>query len=180
MTPNEPKNQEDETGSPAQHVLPSVLPPPAPASASVAMPAKQKASAGAQPPAAADAKAASDEKDLSRSYDAKIKELEAVISELQKNVTATDGEVATHRASMKDSVLARLNVIDKYRSFAPDVDPFTDDGKQQLEAWAADNPEILASRPQPVVDVDTDKLKTNMRSPHLVDFSTFSKSMKRG
>jgi len=174
---SEPTPTQQEAESPVQGELPSVSSTPAPEEETKR---RKKATASAQPPADSEAPTAAIDEEASKTYNAKIKELESVISELQKNMNATDDEVATHRASMKDSLLARLNVIDKYRSFAPDVDPFTDEGKQTLEAWAADNPEILAVRPQPVVDVDTDKLKTNMRSPHLVDFSTFSKSMKRG
>jgi hypothetical protein len=81
---------------------------------------------------------------------------------------------------MRDSLLSGLNVLEKYRSYAPEVDPFTDEGKQALENWAKENPELLASRPQPVVNVDTSKFKEKMRSPHLVDFKKFSESLKGG
>jgi|6_EtaG_2_1085325.scaffolds.fasta_scaffold06614_4 hypothetical protein len=112
--------------------------------------------------------------------EAKIKGLEAMVSELRKSIDATDGQVSIHRSAMMDSILTGLNVLDKYKSFAPVVDPFTDEGKQTLEKWAAANPEILAARLSPSIEIDTTKLKSDMRSPHLVDFKTFARSVKGG
>ena len=111
---------------------------------------------------------------------AKMQDLEAVIAGLQNNIEANKGQIEVNKAAMRESVLSGLHVLDKYRSFAPDVDPFTEEGKQALETWAKENPELLAKRPKQVVDVDTGKFKEKMRSPHLVDFKKFSASMKGG
>ena len=110
----------------------------------------------------------------------RIKELEAMISDLKENITDTSEQVNVHKKAMLDSVLDNLQVLPKYRSFAPDVDPFTEAGKQELEKWAMDNPELLSSRPQQTIKVDTEAVKKGMKSPHLVDFSTFAKSLKGG
>lgn len=110
----------------------------------------------------------------------RIKDLEALIADLQGKQDGIESEMATNRTAMRNTILDGLGVIDKFKRFAPDADPFTDEGRAALEAWASENPELLSARPAPVVDVDTDKVKSNMRSPHLVDFKTFARSMKRG
>jgi len=110
----------------------------------------------------------------------KMRDLEAVIAGLQSNIESNKSQIEINKSAMRDSLLSGLNVLEKYRSYAPEVDPFTDEGKQALENWAKENPELLASRPQPVVNVDTSKFKEKMRSPHLVDFKKFSESLKGG
>ena len=181
----EQANPDTVTGDPVQAELPSVSQSPAPEKATKRVGKKAQGGAEATPPANVPPESPegpSTPEDAPSAYDAeaKIKELEAVIAGLKDSLDGTDAKVATHREAMKASVLDGLHVLPKYRDFAPDVDPFSEDGRKALETWAADNPELLNVRPSPVVDVDTDKLKGKMRSPHLVDFGTFSKSMKRG
>ena len=146
--------------------------------------APKVAESKAKPPAKSSAVEPSDppsDKNLAGEETARrVAELEALIADLQGKSSNIESEMANNRQAMRNSVLDGLGVLGKYRQYAPEVDPFTDDGRAALEAWATENPELLSARPTPVVEVDTEKVKSNMRSPHLVDFKTFSKSMKGG
>ena len=46
-------------------------------------------------------------------------------------------------ADRRTLALERLGVVDKFRSFAPAVDPADPKGAKQLEEWAKSNPELL-------------------------------------
>lgn len=109
---------------------------------------------------------------------ARMQELEAVIANLQQSIETNAAQIDVNKAAMRNQLLESLGVIEKYKSFAPDVDPFTDEGKAELETWAKENTELLAARKSQPVEVDTSKVKKNMRSPHLVDFAKFAQSMK--
>lgn len=51
-------------------------------------------------------------------------------------------------AERRNLALERLGVVDKFRSFAPAVDPSDPKGAKALETWAKENPELVRALPQ--------------------------------
>tara|TARA_R100000808_G_scaffold22990_1_gene50487 strand:+ start:598 stop:1128 length:531 start_codon:yes stop_codon:yes gene_type:complete len=109
---------------------------------------------------------------------ADLAELQAQIEALKSAQDASNLQLKKHTSAMRETLLAKLGVMEKFRGYAPDVDPFSDDGRSKLEAWARENTELLESRPSSAPDVDVEALKSKIRSPHLVDLNSFVKSMK--
>tara|TARA_R110001583_G_scaffold13041_5_gene56953 strand:- start:917 stop:1444 length:528 start_codon:yes stop_codon:yes gene_type:complete len=107
-----------------------------------------------------------------------ISALEAQIQALQDAQKLSADALQKHETAMRETLLSKLGVIDKYRQYAPQVDPFSDDGRADLEKWAQENTELLESRPNAVPEVDMEGFKKRLRSPHLVDLATFNKSMR--
>ncbi len=107
-----------------------------------------------------------------------IEALRAQIEALQSTQADEAAQLKRHEAAMRDTLLSKLGVMDKYRGYAPPVDPFTDEGRAELERWAADNSELTDARPAALPPVDVDAMKGRLKSPHLVDLASFAKSMK--
>ena len=108
-----------------------------------------------------------------------ISALEAQIQALQEAQKQSASTLEKHEQAMRDTLLSKLGVLEKYRQFAPTVDPFSDEGRAALEQWAQNNVELLEARPSAVPEVDLDQFKSKMRSPHLVDLASFNKSMRK-
>lgn len=107
-----------------------------------------------------------------------VSALQAQIAALQQAQADGAGQLQKHEVAMRDTLLSKLGVMEKFRQYAPKVDPFTDEGRAQLETWAQNNSELLEHRPSAAPPVDVAALKSKMRSPHLVDLGSFVKSMK--
>ena len=105
-------------------------------------------------------------------------ELQAQIEALKSAQEESAQQLERHTTAMRETLLARLGVMEKYRSYAPPVDPFSDDGRAKLETWAKENAELLEQRPASAPSVDIEAIKKNIRSPHLVDLNSFAKSLK--
>ena len=82
---------------------------------------------------------------------ARISELETTHAQAMKNHEETSAQMKVQSAHHKDALLERLGVTDKYREYAPDVDPFTTKGREALEGWARERPEICRAQAQPSV-----------------------------
>ena len=82
---------------------------------------------------------------------ARISELETTHAQAMKSHEETAAQMKLQAAHHKDALLERLGVTDKYREFAPDVDPFTTKGREALEGWARERPEICRAQAQPSV-----------------------------
>lgn len=80
--------------------------------------------------------------DLAAEAEAKYAAMAAKIEALE----ASDGQ---RTAAMRHEVLGRLGVVEQYRSFAPDSDPFSETGRAELEKWAQDNPRLCETRERP-------------------------------
>lgn len=104
--------------------------------------------------------------------------LQAQIEALKSAQDESASQLKRHEVAMRETLLAKLGVLEKYRSYAPPVDPFSDDGRAKLEAWATENAELLEQRPASAPSVDMEALKKGIRSPHLVDLNSFAKSLK--
>ena len=75
---------------------------------------------------------------------AKLTEAQRVQEELTKQrgeLEATKTQLVNDRRTL---ALERLGVAEKFRAFAPAVDPADPKGAKQLEEWAKANPELLA------------------------------------
>ena len=75
---------------------------------------------------------------------AKLTEAQRMQEELAKQrgeLEATKVQLVNDRRTL---ALERLGVAEKFRGFAPAVDPSDPAGAKQLEAWAKANPELLA------------------------------------
>lgn len=97
--------------------------------------AEKAAATSAAEKAAADAEA---------ERQAKLTEAQRMQEELAKQrgeLEATKAQLAADRRAL---ALERLGVAEKFRGFAPAVDPADPKGAKQLEDWAKANPELLA------------------------------------
>jgi hypothetical protein len=82
---------------------------------------------------------------------AKLSESQKVAEAIKKQegeLAATRAELITERRSL---ALDRLGVADKFKAYAPQVDPKDAEGAKVLEKWVRDNPELC--RPAPGADV---------------------------
>lgn len=77
---------------------------------------------------------------------AKLTAEQKVQEELARQRGELDATRAQLAADRRSLALERLGVADKFRGFAPAVDPADPKGARELEAWAKANPELL--RPQ--------------------------------
>jgi len=85
--------------------------------------------------------------------------LEEEIAAQRKQIEDTRSQLVNERRSL---ALERLGVLDKFRSFAPNVDPADPKGAKELEAWAKANPELIRSAPaQPDSPLAQLKAKAN-------------------
>lgn len=85
--------------------------------------------------------------------------LEEEIAAQRKQIEDTRSQLVNERRSL---ALERLGVLDKFRSFAPNVDPADPKGAKELEAWARANPELIRSAPaQPDSPLAQLKAKAN-------------------
>lgn len=57
-----------------------------------------------------------------------------------------DAEKLTVRTGRRTAALDKLGVAEKFRTFAPDVDPADPAGAAALETWAKANPELLSRK----------------------------------
>lgn len=108
-------------------------------------------------------------------------EIEALKAQIDALKSAQEGsaeQLTRHAQAMRETLLGKLGVMDKFKGYAPDVDPFTDDGRAKLESWAAENPELLEARPASAPAIDVEALKKSVKSPHLVDLNSYIKSIK--
>ena len=110
----------------------------------------------------------SDEAPQTPAPDPRIAENEAKLAKMGE-------QLEKQRKAARDNALDSLGVLPKYRALAPDVDPFTDDGKAALERFAADHPEILRARPNRVPEFDAAKW-SKAQSPHLVSVDKIRES----
>lgn len=147
--------------------------------------ASPKASTGAPPREPATA-TPSDEAPKDNSA-AELEELRAKLAKLEGKLGDTESQAAQHAAkleaaakAMRAEVLDRLGVAAKFRDFAPEVDAYTDAGRQALEKWAADNPELLTRRPSPTQDmgVEVGDLLKDKRGAWLVDVDYYRKKLR--
>jgi hypothetical protein len=78
------------------------------------------------------------------------------VSKLLERMESLESKQQAAANALRDGELAKLGVMEKYRSYAPEVDAATPDGKLALEKWVAENPELAPGhRPQqPVADFD--------------------------
>lgn len=67
----------------------------------------------------------------------------------RSQIEETRKQLADERRNL---ALERLGVQEKFRQFAPAVDPGDPKGAKALEAWAKDNPELLRQQAAPVSD----------------------------
>lgn len=65
------------------------------------------------------------------------------VEELNKQRGEIDSVKAQLATERRHLALDRLGVVDKFRAFAPAVDPSNPAGAAALEAWAKANPELL-------------------------------------
>jgi hypothetical protein len=97
------------------------------------------------------------------------------IAENEARLAKMSDQIEKQRKAARDNALDALGVLAKYRGLAPDVDPFTDEGKASLEKFAAEHPEILSARPRRVPEFDAAKWQKS-RSPHLVSVDKIRES----
>lgn len=64
------------------------------------------------------------------------------LAKQRQELDATKSQLVTERRNL---ALDRLGVAEKFRSFAPQVDPSDAKGAKQLEEWAKANPELVRS-----------------------------------
>jgi len=93
---------------------------------------------------AAAAKAKTDaENDAEAQRQSKLTAQQKVDEELAKqraDIDATKLELVNERRAL---ALDKLGVVDKFKGYAPQVDPSDPKGAKELEAWAKANPELL-------------------------------------
>ena len=94
----------------------------------------------------------------------------AQIEAQRQQIESSAAESAALKKQLHAAAVDRLGVLPQYRSTVPDFDVTTEDGKQQLDAWAASRPEICAALPVPNAPTvkAADALK-GLKSPHLVN-----------
>jgi len=66
--------------------------------------------------------------------------IEEELAQQRSQLEQTRSQLVAERRNM---ALERLGVQDKFRSFAPQVDPGDPKGAKELEAWAKSNPELV-------------------------------------
>ena len=66
--------------------------------------------------------------------------IEEELAQQRSQLEQTRAQLVAERRNM---ALERLGVQDKFRSFAPQVDPGDPKGAKELEAWAKANPELV-------------------------------------
>ena len=82
-------------------------------------------------------------------YDALRSQLEELRGKFEKAGAAQEEHAARlekQAAAMRSTLMEKLGIKSKFQSYAPDVDPFTADGREKLETWATDHPELCESK----------------------------------
>lgn len=97
-------------------------------------------------------------------------ELEQKIAELEARAETQAAKIETARKDARRAYLERLNVKASYHGWAPDVDPFTDEGKAALAKWADDHPEVCMPSAPPVPEFDGSAIEAS-KNPNAVLFS---------
>ena len=82
--------------------------------------------------------------------------LQEALAKQQQEIDATKGHLVAERRSI---ALDKLGVADKFRSFAPAVDPSDPKGAKTLEDWAKANPELLTPANRTTTTSAIDQLK---------------------
>ena len=107
-----------------------------------------------------------------------IAELESELEALKANQEKSAKKLSKHEDAMRSALLDKLGIRAKFRDYAPKVDPFSDKGKADLEAWAAENPELRESRPVPTPEFDVSAQVKSFSSPHLVSTEYWKDSVR--
>jgi hypothetical protein len=91
--------------------------------------------------------------------DPEIAELRAKVARLEASDPDQAARLERATEEHRNVLLDRLGVLEKFRDFAPKVDPYTAEGKAKLDAWAQDNTELLAARRPQTDGIDETVLK---------------------
>jgi hypothetical protein len=160
---------EAETSPPEVHIEPAAAP-------EVSLsPARDPASPPVQPLETSD----EDKTTTATSSDAEaIAALKAQLAALESKAETSSDRMTQHEDAMRSALLDRLGIRDKFRQYAPKVDPFSDKGRADLEEWAADNPELRDARPVPVPEFDVSAQVKSFASPHLISTESWKDSRK--
>ena len=94
-----------------------------------------------------------------------------------KRKPATEKKSAA-MADLEQKIADLEGLADKFRQYAPKVDPFSDKGRADLEQWAADNPELRDARPVPTPEFDVSAQVKSFASPHLISTESWKDSRK--
>ena len=107
-----------------------------------------------------------------------IAALKAQLAALESKAETSSDRMTQHEDAMRSALLDRLGIRDKFRQYAPKVDPFSDKGRADLEQWAADNPELRDARPVPTPEFDVSAQVKSFASPHLISTESWKDSRK--
>ena len=105
-------------------------------------------------------------------------DLESQLDELKSTQEKSAKRMSKHEDSMREALLDKLGIRTKFRQYAPKVDPFSEKGRADLEAWAGENPELRDSRPVPTPEFDVSDQVKSFSSPHLVSTENWKDSIK--
>jgi len=109
---------------------------------------------------------------------AAMADLEQKIADLEGRAEKSSKRMSKHEDAMRSALLDKLGIRDKFRQYAPKVDPFSDKGRADLEQWAADNPELRDARPVPTPEFDVSAQVKSFASPHLISTESWKDSRK--
>jgi len=102
-----------------------------------------------------------------------VAKLEAELAEYRaatdKAAAETKAQLDKQTDAMRATLLDKLGVLEKYKGFAPKVDPFSKDGRAKLEEWASDNQELLAKPASQQPEFDPEKALGDRPRSHLFD-----------
>jgi hypothetical protein len=120
--------------------------------------------------------ATSEAETLRAELDAIKAELETVrksdAEALDQRVSDLANKVELQKSAALQRVLHSMGVKEHLRKYAPEVDVDTQDGRQKLQKWAQENPELVGSgMTDEAPAFSPDQLKEKFRSPHLVNAS---------
>ena len=104
--------------------------------------------------------------------------MQARIDELENKSETNTKQMQKHDEAMRSALLDKLGIRAKFRAFAPKIDPFTETGRADLEAWAAENPELRDVRPVPAPEFDFSSQVKSFNSPHLVNTENWKDSIR--
>ena len=90
--------------------------------------------------------------------------------ELDKRVEELSAKVALQKEAALQRVLKSMGVKEHLRKYAPQVDVDTQEGRQKLQKWAQENPELVGSGlAEEAPTFSPDQLREKFKSPHLVN-----------
>lgn len=105
-------------------------------------------------------------------------DLEAQLEELKTSHEKSAKRMSKHDDAMREALLDKLGIRSKFRQYAPKVDPFSEKGRADLDAWAGENPELRESRPVPTPQFDVGAQVESFASPHLVSTEHWKDSVR--